>query len=403
MNVRFVLVFLTIVLSSACGGSDESTSDKRIRFWHFWSEPSQRAALERVVRAFEKETGATVEMTELSWNDGKAKLLAAFSSNTAPDVVELGSDWVAQFSSAGVLMELPGDSSAIARFVDFSVPSGQWNGRTYAYPWIVDTRVWFANKALLQKSGKTALPQTLTDLLRSAEAIQNEGASGVGTNGPDANRLYKKILPLMWTFGGDVLDNRGKPVINSAANVQALEFYIACSRTGIIETQRQIDAAFVQGSVGFWNSGSWLISKLASSNVAFETFTMPGVEGRPGISFAGGEYLAASRSSKQGVLARQFIRYMSSGKNAVTFCTSVNEAGFPAERAYFTDSSLIRIPAKAVFARQLESARMTPVHPRWLDIQAVLEEAVVEALYGKKTAEAALNSAQDRLLEITGS
>jgi ABC-type glycerol-3-phosphate transport system substrate-binding protein len=402
MNVRLVFSILITALVAACGGTDDTASEKRIRFWHFWSEPSQRAALEKLVRAFEAETGATVEMTELSWNDGKAKLLAAFSSNTAPDVVELGSDWVAQFSSAGVLMELPGDSAAIARFVDFSIPPGIWNGRTYAYPWVVDTRVWYANKSLLQRSGMSSVPQTLPDLLRIAEAIQNAGAAGVGTNGPDANRLYKKILPLMWTFGGDVLDARGKPVINSPANVQALEFYLACSRTGIIETQRQIDAAFVQGSVGFWNSGSWLISKLASTNVSYETFTMPGIDGRPGVSFAGGEYLAASQSTKQGVLARQFIRYMTAGKNAVAFCSSVNEAGFPAERAYFNDSSLIRIPAKAVFAKQLESARMTPVHPRWLDIQSVIEEAVVEALYGKASASEALNAAQDRLQEIAG-
>jgi multiple sugar transport system substrate-binding protein len=402
MKFWSVAIITCAIALGSCGGPDQTAVEKRLRFWHFWSEPSQREALRRVVTAFEKETGATVELTELSWNDGKTKLMAAFSSNTAPDVVELGSDWVAQFSSAGVLMELPGDSTAVARFVDFSLAPGKWGNRTYAYPWIVDTRVWYANRSLLEKTGTRTMPTTLSELLTAAEAVQNSGASGIGTNGPDANRLYKKILPLLWTFGGDIFNAQGRPMLNAPENVQALEFYLSCSRTGIIETQRQIDAAFVQGDVGFWNSGAWLISKLAASNTPYTAFVMPSHNGRPGVAFAGGEYLAASKSTQQSVLARQFIRFMTSGKNAVKFCASVNEAGFPAEKSYFTDTTLVRLPAKAVFAKQLESARMTPVHPRWLDIQAVIEEAVVEALYGKRTPKDALDAAQDRILEIVG-
>jgi maltose-binding protein MalE len=40
---------------------------------------------------------------------------------------------------------------------------------------------------------------------------------------------------------------------------------------------------------------------------------------------------------------------------------------------------------------------MTPVHPKWLDIEAIIEEAAVEALYGKKTSKQSLEDAQAKL------
>ena len=49
---------------------------------------------------------------------------------------------------------------------------------------------------------------------------------------------------------------------------------------------------------------------------------------------------------------------------------------------------------KAVFARQLQFARMTPVHPQWLDLEAIIEEATVKVLLGNATPEKALKDAQ---------
>jgi hypothetical protein len=48
--------------------------------------------------------------------------MTVFSSKNHPDVVELGSDWLAQFSSAGVLDIISMDSVDFSRFLDFSLP-----------------------------------------------------------------------------------------------------------------------------------------------------------------------------------------------------------------------------------------------------------------------------------------
>ncbi len=397
---RFVPVIAAVmtVFVNGCGGdASDGAASRTIRFWHFWSEPGQKGALKELIAEFEKERNVTVELTELSWNDGKVKLQAAFNSGAPPDVVELGSDWVAQFSSAGVLLALPGDAGALGRFVPYSVGPGMWQGRTFAYPWTLDTRVLWVNDAV------GARPSTMDELHTAAVKAASNGMYGWGANGADAHRLYKKILPFFWTYGGDVLTPQGRPILNSEENVTALTRYADLARTGFVETQRQLDAAFVQGKIAFWNSGSWLTKKIrANTSLKATPILMPGIGASPGISFAGGEYLAVSAKTSNTQLARDLVLFLTKGANAVRFCSKVPEAGFPAEKASTEDPSLLADPVKAVFARQLAHARMTPVHPRWLDLEAVIEDAVVKVLLGEATPREALDVAQAEALRIVG-
>lgn len=399
-NILLVIVAAALVVS-ACGDSDSSSEEQpTLTFWHFWSEPGQRDSLRLLLNEFEQRYSCKVQTTELSWNDGKAKLMAAFSANTAPDVLELGSDWVAQFSSAGVLASLPLDSANVARFLPFSTGPGMWEGKMYAYPWSVDTRVVYANARHLE-SVAAAPPTTLDELLAVSQRLNNKGHRGFGANGADANRLYKKILPFMWTLGGDVFDQTGRPVLNSPANVAALELYAKLSRTGFIETQRELDAAFVQGKVSILNSGSWLKAKLDAAAAPYRVVLFPGTASSPGISFAGGEYLAVTAKTTKQTLARQLVHFLTDPNQALRFCMAVPEAGFPADRRTFADPTLVADSVKAVFARQLSHARMTPVHPKWLDVQAILEEAVVNVLYGRLAPQAALDAAQSAVVDLT--
>ncbi|MFM8436869.1 MAG: ABC transporter substrate-binding protein, partial [Candidatus Kapaibacterium sp.] len=266
----FLVSALTAVccLSFLSCSKDPSSSEKVVRFWHFWSEPSQKQALKQLVEVFEKKNGCRVECTELSWNDGKTKLIAAFSSKTAPDVIEFGSDWVAQFSSSGVLADLNAiQPTPLGGFFEWSTAPARWGGTTYAVPWVVDTRVLYVNKGLLEKSGLSSSPVSWTDVLQSSEIVSlSEENHGFGANGADGHRLYKKILPFFWSYGGDILDANGMPVIASASNVEALTMYVRLSRAGLVETQKQLDGQFAQGRLAFWNSGGWLADKIGKEN-----------------------------------------------------------------------------------------------------------------------------------------
>lgn len=401
-NAFFYLLFAAILLTLiSCGEKKTDSPSEKLTFWHFWSEPTQSKALDDIIAKFEKEYGVEVETTELSWNDGKTKLFAAFNSGKAPDVLELGSDWTAQFSAAGVLAEL-GDEQVLSEFVDFSKAPAIWNGKPIAKPWVVDTRVLFYNKDLLSKADLgTDPPKTIEELKNMSEQINMlTDVYGYASNASDPHRLYKKILCFMFTRGGRVLDDEGKPVLYSPENLRAFYDYVDLSRMGIAETQKQLDAAFIKGKVGFWISGSWLLNRIENENPSlnYGAALIPGTsENEPGVSFAGGEYLAISEQSKNKELAAKFVDFMTSGENALLFCKAISDAGFPADKRYFNDPYFKTQGAKQVFAEQLKHARPTPVHPKWLDVEPILETAVVEAIYAKKSVEDALGDAQSKL------
>jgi multiple sugar transport system substrate-binding protein len=402
--VLFILISI-IPLINSCGNKGNKPVVNTIKFWHFWSEPNQRIVIKSLIEEFEKENKCKVELTELSWNDGKTKLFAAFNAGNAPDVLELGSDWVAQFSSAGVLLELPKEFANTDKYIDFSLSPVYWNDKIYCLPWIVDTRVLFYNKKLVPEPTLKSIESGKFDynmLNLAASQVNGNGIYGWGANGSDRHRLYKKIVSFFWSFGGEVLDSNSNPVLNSAANARALEKYAELSRAGIIETQRQLDAAFVEGRMAFWLSGGWLLEKIKNENplLDFGVTLVPGDTGKQGISFAGGEYLAINSKTGNKELSKKFVKYMTDGKNSIKFCKVVIEAGFPADKAYFQDEFYKSQPNRLVFANQLQFARMTPVHPKWLDMEQIIEDAAVEVLYGKSSAQDALNKAQGLVREL---
>jgi len=409
-------IFAIGVFANSCGKKSEKDPNT-IKFWHFWSEPNQKQALLELIEIFEKENNCKVELTELSWNNGKTKLIAAFNSGVAPDVLELGSDWVAQFSSVDILAEISPDSIDFSRFLEFSIPPTIWENKYFAVPWTVDTRVLFYNKNLMRNSEINPVPPTnYSQLIDFANRINNSNNEiyGFGTNGSDPHRLYKKILPIMWTFGGDIFDSLGSPIINSSKNTDALNIYLQLSRAGKIETQRQLDSYFAQGKIGFVFSGAWLIEKIKNENPSldFGVAVMPNVNisnenqnienniSNMGISFLGCQFLSLNKKSEKQELGLKLIRFLTDGKNSIELAKRFAEAGFPADRAYFNNEIFQQDKHKSIFAKQLNFAKATPVHPRWLDIEAIIENAVSQAIYGEKTAKEALNFAQIEVLKL---
>lgn len=395
MKKLIFIAFLSFLVN-ACNKSNE----KELKFWHFWSEPNQSKIIRELVSEFEKQNHCKVQLTELSWNDGKTKLIAAFNSNTSPDLLELGSDWIAQFSSSNILEQLYPNEFNFEKFYKFALQPTSYKSQFYAVPWIVDTRVLFYNIDLMEKYGIKTPPKTFDDLLEYSSKINElSGYYGFGANGSDPHRLYKKIIPLIWSFGGSIVDSNGNIKLNTKEARLAFSYYYQLSRSGIIETQKQIDLLFAKGKVGFCFSGSWLFKMIdeINPNLRFSTTLIPNTPYSHGISFAGGEYLAISKTSTKKELAKKLIKFLISKNAVLKLCISIKEAGFPADSTIDIQNLLQKDQNKIVFAEQLKYSKMTPNHPKWLEIEPLIEEALVEVLYQKKGVEQALIDLQKKV------
>ena len=398
MIFRIIFLILCIIVSSC--GDDATRQDDVLRFGCFLNSPEHQKELESLLDEFSKREKVKVELIGLNWSDGKTKLISAFNSGTEPDILELGSDWVAQFSGAGVLSELTLQEIQANRFPPVSLGPATWKDSYYAVPWVLSTRIMFVNEGLREKAGLASIPYptTLSSLKEQASKIKSLGNDvyGVGIISQDLHQVYKRVLPIMWSNGGDIVSKEGNPTLDNPGNIEVLNAYTELVPFGIIESAKQLDKMFIQGKIGFWVSGPWLLEKIPKekASLKYGLALVPGMKEGSGLSFTGGDYLAISKKSKKRDKALKLIQFLTAGKQTMRLCRLSITAGIPADIEGQKDPFFATIPGFTVFIDQLAKSRLSAVHPKWLDIESAFELAVSQAVYAEKSPSDALHEAQ---------
>jgi multiple sugar transport system substrate-binding protein len=402
------MLLLSLCMLHSCTEKQERSDSKELIFGCFLNSPKHQQELQNLLQEFSRKEGIPVRMIGLNWADGKTKLISAFNSGTEPDIVELGSDWVAQFSGSNILAELSPQQIHASRFAEYSLQPAIWDKKLYAVPWVLSTRILFCNEDLEQKAGilPQDYPQDLKQLTQCAARIHQyaagQGIYGVGIISHDPHQVYKRVLPLMWSNDGDILNPAGQSILNSPQNQLVLEEYCRLASYGIIESARQLDKMFLQGRLGYWISGPWLLEKIPKENpgLRFRAALIPGYKKGNGLSFAGGDYLAISKNCKNKKEALKLIMYLTNAQNTMRLCKLSITAGIPADTNAMHDPFFQSIKGFPAFVEQLRYSRLTAVHPRWLDIESAFEMAVSQAVYKRKSPHESLQDADAEIRAI---
>jgi multiple sugar transport system substrate-binding protein len=389
--MRKAAFILLAVFFLACGGSEKN---KTVEFWQFWTDPKARPVIESIVNEFEQENpGWKVNVTDLTWSDGHQKIVVAFGAGQPPDILELGSDWIAEFAAGHVLSEIDIDTS---QFV--LTDPGIFDYEIYAQPWFVASRIFFFNESLFDKAD-IKIPrdwQQLLEVCRSINALSDDIA-GFGANSAEPHRLYKKFLPFVWSCGGDIIKD-GKISIDNPEVLTALEFYGELARCGQVETQRHLEDAFVDGNIGFIISGGWLLKRLQDNPPDFEYRLVPMLprnEGGKAFSFAGGEYLVIPQKSTFKEGARKLMEIIMRPENIAALCDSVG-FGFAPYKQRIRENLA---PDEEILFVQLQHSRSTPVNPRWIYVEKIIENMVEQVTLGQLTPQQAIADAQAKIDE----
>ncbi len=396
------------------GGCGKNEADKTaegktiVRFWQFWTEPKVRAVIIKAAEGFEAANPEyKVEITDLTWNDGHQKIVAAFAGGAVPDLLELGSDWIAEFADGNALMDMTSEYNNLGNSYVGWLPA-VYKNRCWGLPWYVSTRVLYQNDELVRYAGATPNnpPILWGQLMERAKRISQVKGKfyGYGVNAAERHRLYKKFLPFLWSAGGDILTPDGtKCDLVSPQAIEALKFLVDLSEFGYVEKQAQLDEMFLANRLLYHISGDWLYERIKTSGSPLKfsahKIPFPALNRGGQVSFAGGEYLTIPRAAKQPLGAIKLARFMMNEKTIfnlciATGCATPTHKGV-AENPYFAKDSV-----REVFIEQLKQAKAPPVHPRWVDIETELEWGVEQALYKKMTVPDALNKTCEKIDKI---
>lgn len=382
-----------VAAALSCGGSK---APEEVVFWQF--QPPE--IMDRLLEEFRAgNPGIEVRMETLTWQSGYEKIVMAFSSDTPPDLLELGSTWFPKFAAEGALR----DVTELA--ADLAPELVMWDLATYqdrrlGLPWLIGSRVLFYNRALMRGAGLSAErpPETWSELVAAAAAVHRPeaGIFGFGMNAGERYVLFKKFMPFAWGNGGRVLsDDLGSSRMNSPENLEALKFYLSLKPHSILERQDMIDQMFKQGKIGLVVSGGWNLKRIPEDapGLDFGVALIPRPD-RGGVhaSFAGAEILVFPRSGKRAgnlEAAMKLARFLVAARQALAVAAEVKSVQ-PASRQALNDPYYTEHPMERLLLEQCELALSPPPAPRWQEIEEVINDRLEECLYGKLTPEEAL-------------
>jgi multiple sugar transport system substrate-binding protein len=391
-----------LALALLAGGCGRSAGTKRtVVFWQF----SPLTAIQPVLDRFNREhPDIVVQVEQLTWQSGREKIVAAIAAGRPPDLCEIGSTFLPGLVADSTLIDLT-DSipDLVPALRGWKV--AQYRGRAYAVPWMLGTRALYVNADLMKRAGLSPgeRPATWASFARAVQRIDaiDPETKGFGMNSGEREVLFKKFMPFAWGNGGDILDSTlTRSVVASPQNIEALRFYLSLKPHSLLDRQEMLDESFTRGRLGFTISGPWMLRKvpLSAPQLNFEPVLMPRPaegKGTP-ASFAGAEVLGIFRGSKDKADALTLARFLVREENAMPIYIATGNA-FPAAVSAEQDTYFVSHPRDKVFVEQLEYAVAPPVHPRWVEIEEILNGELEEAIYGKKSAEAALRSADSRI------
>jgi multiple sugar transport system substrate-binding protein len=247
---------------------DGSLAGTTITEWATPEGPHQAATTlatyGKLAAQFKQQTGVTVKVTVIPWEDLLTKLTTAVATGSGPDISETGCTWAGQLARTGGFVpwtaaaykQIGGESKFIPRVIAATGLPGQAPAELMLW---VESYALYYNKALFQKAGITSPPTTWAQFVADGKKLTNSKTGVWGTAFNVANITSDETWDwiISQQFGGPYYNSSNQATVNKPGNVASLEMYLnwmgadhIMSTADAEYNNSQADAEFGQGKVG---------------------------------------------------------------------------------------------------------------------------------------------------------
>jgi multiple sugar transport system substrate-binding protein len=337
------------------------------------------------------------------------KIVAAAPAGTY-DVVLGDCIWPAEFGSKGIVKDISSDVGSLPTSQIFpgALVMADYKSKYYGMPWILDTKYMFANGTMLKKAGVSpASLKTWDDVVAALKQIKSKGLVKYPWLGSwsQAEAVVCDYAQLLGAFGGKFLDASGKPAFQSGGGLKALEFMKMMLDEGLADPastsslEEDVLKAFAQGKIAM--NLNWTFQLAASldpkqSNVSKDNVmilhTPAGSAGGPAPGCNGGQPVMLAHGTKHPNEAWEYVKFITSQKVQNQYVAD----SLPIWAASYEDPAVIQKAGKqlvSVAKTQLPNMILRPQVTNYNAASQALQVQIQDALLGKKSPQAALNSA----------
>ena len=390
-----------------------------------WSGP-EHDNLVKDAEAYTKETGNKVTVEEIAREAYQDKLNTTFVANSSDyDAAYINSEWMAAWIKAGVLADLaqfmndPKVASPDFKLDDFKPGIDYYTveGKIYAFPSEGDTAWLWYRKDLLDAKG-IKVPTTWDEYYAAAKALNNPPTVYGAVIGAKPDEAWWDFGYYFFSFGGQVLDDKYNPTINSQAGVNALEFYTKLVKEGLTPKDvstygyNEVLTALQEGKVAMgmqWMAATQTLTDCAQSPKVCkdgqpllgyaQTPMGTGPDGKPVQGTSGSQWgWGIPAGSKNQEAAYKFIEWLTGKEGGKMWALN---GGIPGNSAVLSDAEVVaKIPQFKMLAEAMPYRHIFPLTTVTGDLVTTFNEAIVAAVTGTKDPKKALDDANAKMIEI---
>jgi multiple sugar transport system substrate-binding protein len=321
---------------------------------------------------------------------------------TDPDVLQLDVVWTPEFAAAGWIAGLDRFHSSTDSFFATAIAANRWRGALYSLPWFIDVGMLYRRTDIVPRA-----PQDLQTLVRLAKDAQREHGVPFGFvwQGARYEGLVTVFLEHLGAFGGAILDDAGRVVVDSAAAERALRFmrdtiYADAIVPPAVLTwqEEQTRLAFESGQAVFmrnWPYAYALLDDRSQSSVAgrFAVTSMPPAHGGMATAALGGSALAINAFSEQPDAAYALIDYLLQPEQMLERARIAGQ--YPTRPALYETAALadaLTIPVHEAL-EVIQRATPRPITPVYSQLSDILQISIHRVLTRQQEPSPALREA----------
>ena len=221
-----------------------------------WSSfvPAADVLRDQQAAEFGKQAGVKVTIEHINANDLPARATAAIEGRKGPDILQLRDNSPHLYAGGledhnQLIAELGGD-----KFYPFVIEAVKVDGVVRGVPYFFAGGANTYRKDIFQKVGIDKLPDTWEEHLASGKKLKKFGMPIGQTLGHTFGDAPGFAYPVLWSFGGMEVDEKGKVAINSKETRAAVDFvkefwFAACDEGGLAWDDTTNNRAFHSGEI----------------------------------------------------------------------------------------------------------------------------------------------------------
>lgn len=356
------------------------------------------------IRAFEEETGHSVEVQAVAHMEMERNLFVALSGGAGPDVMALDIAWVAGLADAGLLADLTEQSAEYAQeYQPGPLASGRFEQRQYALPLYTNNVALYVNNRMLADAGFDTAPTTWEEFREAAIAMTDEEAGTYGLTFGGSRTGAFQLYPFIWQAGGDIIDEEGQVRVGEAEAIEGVDF-IASLYTEhdampdsvlTANSWDEVNAPFIQERAGMLLSGDWAIGALNSGNPDLDYSIVPLPAGAQAATVIGGYNLAVNANTASPEASWELVRWLT-GPRSIELMRGYNRLSAQADAT--SPEAIAELPEELQpFMQQAGDGRARPVVAPWSQIHAEVFATVWDSVLRGTPAQEAMTRAADQI------